>query len=300
MHIHHIVTHNGSFHADDVFAVATLQLLLGKEHISITRTRDMQTIKAADYVVDVGEIYDHNTNRFDHHQADSPIRENGIPYSAFGLVWSAFGATVSEDEAVAELIDEYLVQYVDAVDNGYELFTINNTHVYPFTLDDVIDTFIPYGGGGTSNDEGFTLAVDFAATMLKNLINDEKVTVRTRAEAEKIYVEHDNKEVVYLEHPISPSAFSHLPEVMFLIKPRTKDPDSDWIARAVPLEPRSQKDRIHFPESWAGLRDNELQVVSGVDDAVFCHKQRYIFIAKTKAGAEAAVKIALDKAIPKT
>ena len=294
MHIHHIVTHNGSFHVDDVFAVATLQLLLGKENITITRTRDEKTIKNADYVVDVGERYDHKTNRYDHHQACAPVRENGIPYSAFGLVWSAFGATVSEDEAVAQLIDEYLVQYVDAVDNGYELFTINNTHVYPFTLDDVIDTFTPYGGGGTSNDEGFLLAVDFAATMLTNLISDEKVTVRTRKDAEAIFNAHDDRAIVYVEHPISPSAFSHLPEVMFLIKPRTKEPDTDWIARAVPLEPRSQKDRIHFPAAWAGLRNEELQVASGIDDAVFCHKQCYIFIAKTKAGATAAAKKALE------
>ena len=35
-----IATHSGSFHADDLFAVATLSLLLGKENIEVIRTRD--------------------------------------------------------------------------------------------------------------------------------------------------------------------------------------------------------------------------------------------------------------------
>ena len=34
-----IITHNGSFHADDVFAVATLKLALPNEKIGIIRTR---------------------------------------------------------------------------------------------------------------------------------------------------------------------------------------------------------------------------------------------------------------------
>jgi uncharacterized UPF0160 family protein len=49
-----VATHSGGFHADDVFAVATFQLLLGKENIQVIRTRDEAVIAAADYVVDVG------------------------------------------------------------------------------------------------------------------------------------------------------------------------------------------------------------------------------------------------------
>ena len=47
------VTHNSTFHADDVFATATLSLLFGDD-ISFTRTRDADIIAGADIVYDVG------------------------------------------------------------------------------------------------------------------------------------------------------------------------------------------------------------------------------------------------------
>ena len=65
-----LITHNGSFHADDIFACATLSLMLEKagEKFEVIRTRDEEIIKTGDYVFDVGGIYDENLNRFDHHQ----------------------------------------------------------------------------------------------------------------------------------------------------------------------------------------------------------------------------------------
>ena len=47
-----VATHNGKFHADDVFAVATLSLVFASE-IQVCRTRDEVTIATADIVVDV-------------------------------------------------------------------------------------------------------------------------------------------------------------------------------------------------------------------------------------------------------
>src|SRR5437764_1161911 len=94
-----IVAHNGNFHADDVFAVATVLLVLERSDFpawrqaipKIIRTRDPKTIEKADFVVDVGGVYDAENNRFDHHQAGGAgTRANGIPYASFGLVWKKF------------------------------------------------------------------------------------------------------------------------------------------------------------------------------------------------------------------
>ncbi|PIZ87309.1 hypothetical protein COX93_01400, partial [Candidatus Nomurabacteria bacterium CG_4_10_14_0_2_um_filter_30_12] len=51
-----LITHNGSFHSDDIFATATLSLLLEKrgESFEIIRTRDEEIIKNGDYIFDVG------------------------------------------------------------------------------------------------------------------------------------------------------------------------------------------------------------------------------------------------------
>ena len=64
-----IITHSGSFHADEVFAVATLKLMLGKDfEIEVIRSRDKSDWDSGDYVVDVGGVYDPSRQRFDHHQ----------------------------------------------------------------------------------------------------------------------------------------------------------------------------------------------------------------------------------------
>jgi len=48
-----------------------------------------------------------------------------------------------------------------------------------------------------------------------------------------------------------------------------------------------------LPAEWAGLRDAELARVTGVADAVFCHRNRFMAVARTKEGAVALAKLAL-------
>jgi len=50
------VTHDGPFHADDVFADAVLRAALSE--VQLTRSRDTAVIASADLVFDVGGIYD--------------------------------------------------------------------------------------------------------------------------------------------------------------------------------------------------------------------------------------------------
>ena len=65
-----LITHNGSFHTDDLFACAILSIVLedSGQKFEIIRTRDEDIVKNGDYVFDVGGIYDVENNRFDHHQ----------------------------------------------------------------------------------------------------------------------------------------------------------------------------------------------------------------------------------------
>lgn len=61
-----IITHNGKFHTDDVFACAILKYIF--DDINIIRTRDESIINDSDsYIIDVGGEYD-GVKKFDHHQ----------------------------------------------------------------------------------------------------------------------------------------------------------------------------------------------------------------------------------------
>ena len=103
-------THSGKFHADDVFSSALL-LYLNPE---ITITRGNKVPEDFD-----GIVFDIGRGKYDHHQKDSRIRENGIPYAAFGLLWEDLGCEILGDE-LAEKFDEAFVQPLDNNDNTGE------------------------------------------------------------------------------------------------------------------------------------------------------------------------------------
>jgi uncharacterized UPF0160 family protein len=104
-----LVTHSGNFHADDVFATATLILLLEKQgkkvpenladldqlnqaDFEIIRSRDESDIESADICYDNGRGYDVDLKIFDHHQqGGAGERDNKVPYAAFGLLWKHYG-----------------------------------------------------------------------------------------------------------------------------------------------------------------------------------------------------------------
>ena len=113
-----VVTHNGNFHADDVFSIAVLKHVYPS--FNLVRTRDKALMDSADIVIDVGGQYDPDAGRFDHHQrGGAGERENGIPYSSFGLVWQKYGlALCDNNQAVADRVDAGLVSTIDAIDCG--------------------------------------------------------------------------------------------------------------------------------------------------------------------------------------
>ena len=103
-------THGGKFHADDVFSAALL-LYLNPE---IVITRGNRVPEDFD-----GIVFDIGRGRYDHHQKDSRVRENGVPYAAFGLLWEELGGAILGEELAAEF-DEAFVQPLDNNDNTGE------------------------------------------------------------------------------------------------------------------------------------------------------------------------------------
>lgn len=295
-----IATHNGDFHPDDVFAVATLQLHLGEAvEIDIVRTRDPETLANATWVVDVGGVYDPSSKRFDHHQAGAPVRENGIPHAAFGLLWDELGASVCGSTIIADELEHKLVQPIDAGDNGINLYELNEYHVAPFELYQVIESFHQPGDGHTTTDEMFLHAVDFARELLQRLIAIEADRENARADAHVLYAEQKPTDgIIIAEHPIRTSAFQQFLDIHTVVKPRSTEADTAWVAKVVNREGEAFANRALFPETWAGLRDHELAQASGIADAIFCHTGRFIFVAKSKEGAIAAARAAVPTDLP--
>ncbi|MGL4369840.1 MAG: MYG1 family protein, partial [Spirochaetota bacterium] len=122
-----IAVHDGTFHADDVFAVAILYLL--KSDLEIVRTRDEEMLSRADMRIDVGGKHSIATGDFDHHMPKGcGSRKNGIPYAACGLIWKHFGTLLCPSETAWDHIDRQLIQAIDAVDSGYSFGEDKNPH----------------------------------------------------------------------------------------------------------------------------------------------------------------------------
>lgn len=291
-----LVTHNGSFHADDVFAAAALSLVLEKrgENFEIIRTRDPEIIETGDYVFDVGGIYDLDTNRFDHHQLSfKEKRQEGILYSSFGLVWKKFGEEICGSKEATEIIDNRLVVSVDANDNGFDLVE-NKFDVAPYCIENFFYSMRPsWSETDLTDDQMFFKSIAIA----KEILNRESIKAKDFVLAgEKIkedYENADDRRVIILEKDYShENLLNKFPEPLFIIYPRTDG--ISWAVRAVRDDPKSFKNRKDFPKEWSALRDEELQKITGVNDAIFCHRALFLAIAKSKEGAIKLAKLALN------
>lgn len=281
------VTHSGSFHADDVFAAATLKLAFPESEIEFVRTREKETIASADVVFDVGAEYDPERKRFDHHQkGGAGERENDIPYAAFGLVWKHYGEQAAGGRETARRIDEKLVRPVDAGDNGIALSEPKFPDLYPYEIHNVVASYRPtWKEDGEVLDRRFEEAVAFAEALLTREIKRAQDRVEGEAKAREAYDAAEDKRLIILDdnypwHEI----YSELSEPLFVVIPAS-DRSGDWHAYGVRRDPNGFELRKDLPEDWAGKADEELAEITGVPDAVFCHNKRFIAVASSKHGA---------------
>lgn len=286
-----IVTHDGKFHADDVFAVAVL--LLFEKGAGVARTRDREKIAAADFVVDVGEVYDVKRNRFDHHQKEGAgARKNQIPYAAFGLVWKHVGEQIAGGREVAEMVDRTLVQPLDAYDNGVALFSETSFCVYPYELSDAIRALVPsWREDQGETEKRFREAVSVAQKIILREIEVAQAELEGAQKVQGAYREAEDKRLVILNADLPwKETLARFPEPIFVVHPE----GAVWYLECVRDDPNSFTNRKDLPESWAGLRDEELANTTGVPDAIFCHRNRFMAVAKSREGAVALAKLALN------
>lgn len=269
-----IATHSGNFHADDVFSIAALKAIFPA--FKLIRTRDQALISQADIVVDVGGEYDPETGRFDHHQrGGAGERENGIPYSSFGLIWQKYGVEICQGNTeVANSVDAGLVSNIDAIDCGY-----GDGVAKGISLSQTISMFNPTWQEETHFDTCFDEAVDFASRVLARFIASANGGISAKDIVAKAIETAEDPRVIVLEQytPWKRTVHALSKEALYIVYPSDT---GQWRIQAVPVELGSFEDRKPLPKAWAGLSGQELKDVTGLDDAMFCHNGLFI------AGAE--------------
>ena len=273
-------THSGKFHADDVFSSALL-LYLNPE-IRIIRGNKVPE----DFD---GIVFDIGRGRYDHHQKDSRIRENGIPYAAFGLLWEELGAEILGEE-LAQKFDESFVQPLDNNDNTGE----------KNELATLIGNFNPTWDAQGGNDEAFYQAVSVAGMILENKFERYLGNERADKRVEEILEEHQ-KAILSGEKSKEEARILILPEFVPCQK-RLSETDIAFVIfpsnrGGYCIQPQKKEYSLNykcsFPVEWLGLENEELVAATGLSSAGFCHKGGFLMTTGTLEDAVKACEISL-------
>jgi uncharacterized UPF0160 family protein len=289
-----LVTHNSSFHADDVFAAACLQIYfedIKKQKTKIIRSRDEKIIESGDVVFDVGMKYDPETNRFDHHQKGGAGNrgEYNIEYSSFGLIWKHFGLEMVDNSEIHQRIDEKFVMQICAGDTAQVDFSLEDPDWNIWIFDDIFKLFYPENiDDNKSSDKAFGYCVSVARRILEKVI--KKYTRRhfDKIELDEIYKKSENKQILVLDKFRFWSEFvKDKPELLYIIFPDSKG--EVFRIRAVPDNEDEIKSRKALPEPWRGKWRKELREISKFEKAEFVHAAGFLGAAND---LETAIKMA--------
>lgn len=288
-----VVTHDGTFHADDVLAGAILSLYFKKNNIpfNITRTRQEAVIKKADYVFDVGGIYDEQKNYFDHHQKEGAgERQNGIMYAACGLVWKKFGLAICDgNEYIAKEIDRLIIQPVDAGDNGIDTSIPKFPDIGTFNYNVFIDFWRPISLDACPRlyNLGYRRAVCFMESFLKKTLARYKLQEDVNKYMSLVYNQSQDKKLVVVDKPFGRHAVTvgaiFLPEVLYVVYPNGTS--CEWNIVCARKTMSSAENRKSLPKEWWGLSRQELAEKTGISDFLFCHRSGFLASTKTKQSA---------------
>lgn len=291
-----MAVHNGVFHADEVFGVALMENI--EPDLQVIRTRDEAVIAECDIVADVGG------GKYDHHQADKVLREDGIPYCAFGLLWRDYGKQFTkiicpslnevESEEVAYKVSMDFITQIDASDNGVTL----NTYESPVTtLSQIISSYMPLQSENKDVDRAFFEAVAFAKRLLQRVVRqygEYYDNLRYMKEALNTQ-DVKNTHILILEGAVKWKdillELDKEEDVLFVV---FEDLTGSWRVQTVPKEENSFDARKDLPKPWASLRSEELSALTGVEGCIFCHPNLFIAGNETKEGALAMAHLAVQ------
>jgi uncharacterized UPF0160 family protein len=300
----YLVTHSGGFHADELLSSVVLTRLFPQAKIVRSRAPEWITPGPDRIIYDVGGAYDGAARIFDHHQRGAPLRDDGQPYSSFGLIWKHFGHDYLEAlglpaddvESVHASFDAGFVLPIDLTDNG-ALDPAQAGILAPLTLPALLETLKPVfdQGGPEADDQAFHTALAIARAFVEAKLAGSAAKLRAEALVMAAIDEAGTGRVLELPSGMpfrSAVVKAGAEQLLFVVHPR----DKDWCLTGIRRNAEGFELRADLPKAWAGLTNGDLEAASGVPGASFCHNGRFIAAAKTREAALAMAEIAVAEA----
>jgi len=300
-----LVTHSGGFHADELLSSVVLTRLFPQARIVRSRAPDWITPAPDRIIYDVGGAYDAEKRIFDHHQRGAPQRDDGRPYSSFGLVWkhygrdylAALGLPQAHIEAIHADFDADFVLPVDLMDNGALEPSVAGP-LAGLTLPVLLETLKPEfdNPDPEAGEQAFMAALAIARSFVEAGLGKKAAKRRAEAIVQKAIAETGAGRVLELpmgmpfRAAIVAAGADHL---LFVVHPREKD----WCITGIRRAEDGFELRADLPAGWAGLSNEALEAASGVKGASFCHNGRFIAAAATREAALEMADLAVAEAL---
>lgn len=282
-----LITHGGVFHADDVMATVMLEKIFG--YVTVCRVLEVPNDLAPNVIV-----YDIGGGKWDHHQkGGNGERKNGVPYAASGLIWRDFGFDVIKKHykninvyEVWDSVDKMLIQGIDATDNGVAN-NANRQDVSTMSICQQISNYNPTWDEEGDYDTAFIKACISARETLSNVI--KKAVSASKAKGfVKEAIEKSSNHIMILPKFVPWQRHLYLStnpkamDIWFVIYPSLRG-GYNW--QTVTTDLKNHIPMKSVPKEWYGLKGEELQKVTGVNTAIFCHDGGFVGSAETMQDA---------------
>ncbi|KAK3246821.1 hypothetical protein CYMTET_42441 [Cymbomonas tetramitiformis] len=318
-----IGTHDGSFHCDEALGCFLLKQTKEFRDAEIVRSRDPEILKDLNVVIDVGGVYDPETQRYDHHQRGfteefghgfvTKLSSAGLVYKHYGREIVASQLGLKEDDPMLETV--YLRVYksfmeaIDGIDNGIQQYDTEQPARYQnhTGLSARVGSLNPNWNeeyNATVLMTQFLKAVELSGsefTESVNYIGKVWLPARTHVKEalDKRFENDPSGKIIKLE------TFCPWKEHLFLLEEELdivgntlfclyEDDKKNWRIQTIPVTTSSFESRKFLPSTWRGMRDDELSNESGIPGGIFVHMSGFIGGNKTFEGALAMAKKGLE------
>lgn len=178
-----IMVHSGVFHADDVFCVAMAQYINPEIEVIRVPRISMDEIPDTTIVCDIGG------GRYDHHQPDAEIAEDGHKYAACGLLFRDFWEYIFPNEKSADSFKTKYIVPIELQDNGVE--------TNPLSM--LVRSYNPSWNSTITESEAFDSAVEVVFQLIVNEVNLVKSALMAESVVKEAFNTATDKRIIVLD-----------------------------------------------------------------------------------------------------
>ena len=271
------VTHLAPHQADEVFVIAILSFL---GEVRVLRTDDVEVFVNAARLRREIRIY--NTRD-----------KYGLSASE---IWNTKALEILlKFECPIELVKEAILIVKNELLTGIQDHGNKDTSVST-----MIDLLNPNWDEEQDVDGAFLKAVKFAQEILSRKIKRTVATMKAKSRISEL-IELCSGGVLVMPEFIGGN---WIVNVLSDSNPKAADfyygvfpgLNKEWVVQAIPPTLNRMRDKKKpFPKAWCGLSGQELVKVTGIETAIFCHRNGFIASAETKEDAIRMANLAINE-----